>query len=244
MEDIWFSILVGFVAQLIDGSLGMAYGISASTLLLSTGAPPAVVSASVHAAEVFSTGASALSHHHFGNVDKNLFKKLTLAGIGGAILGALFISYVDEDSIKPYVSAYLLIMGIILVVKAFRPFPPTPVVQHVVPLGFFGAFCDATGGGGWGPIVASTLMARGNDPRKTVGTVNASEFLVTLAASLTFFATIGTHVLLPVVGLAIGGAFAAPLGAIVCRRAPIKPLLAVVGLLVIFLSLRTLMRYF
>ena len=240
MDNIWYAILAGFVAQLIDGTLGMAYGLSASSLLLTVGIPPAVASATVHAAEVFATGASALSHHHFGNVDKALFKKLALSGIIGAVLGSALISYVDGDEIKPFISWYLLLMGIIVIVKAFRPLVPPGALRHVKALGFVGAFLDTVGGGGWGPIVASSLMAQGGEVRKTVGTVNASEFLITLAATITFMFTLGITQLGLVLGLAIGGVLAAPLGAYFCKRAPIKPLMAIVGILIIFLSLNNL----
>lgn len=240
MDDLWFAILVGFVAQLIDGSLGMAYGLSASSLLLTIGIPPAVASATVHAAEVFASGASAISHHHFGNINKALFKRLAISGIVGAVTGATFISFLPGDKIKPFIAIYLLIMGVVVIIKAFKPLVPREASRYVARLGFFGALFDTIGGGGWGPIVASSLMAQGNDARKTVGTVNASEFVVTLAATLTFFATLGFSQLYLVLGLAIGGVLAAPIGAIICKKAPIKPLMAVVGVLIVLLSLNTL----
>ena len=243
MDNFYLSIGVGFVAQLIDGSLGMAYGLSASSLLLTLGIPPAVTSATVHAAEVFASGASAVSHHHFGNVDKALFKRLTIAGIIGAITGACLISYMPGDNIKPFVAVYLLVMGVVVVVKAFRPLAPRSAAKYVGRLGFIGALLDTVGGGGWGPVVASTLIAQGNDARKMVGTVNASEFIVTLAATTTFFITIGFSQLWLVFGLALGGVLAAPLGAYICRRAPIKPMMIVVGLLIIALSINTLRMF-
>src|SRR5712691_9657116 len=184
-------IATGFIAQLIDGALGMAYGVTASSLLLSLGVPPAATSATVHAAECFTTGASAISHHAFGNVNRLLFRRLLLPGIIGAVLGAYILVSFLGDVIKPYIAGYLLVMGCVIVLKAFREIPPRTVTTHLAPLGFFGAFVDAIGGGGWGPIVASTLIARGNRLRETVGSVNAVEFFVTLAASITFVLTLG-----------------------------------------------------
>lgn len=242
--DLLFYVAAGFAAQLVDGTLGMAYGITASTLLLGLGVPPAVTSATVHAAECFTTGASAVSHHAFGNVHAPLFKRLVLPGMTGAVIGAYILSSFPGDALKPYVAAYLLVMGGVIVLKAFREFPPREVTTHIAPLGFFGALIDALGGGGWGPVVASTLMARGNDARQTVGSVNAAEFFVTVAASVTFLLMLGLSHWHMIAGLAIGGLLAAPLGAWACSRLPLKPLMAGVGILVILLSLRTLVRAF
>lgn len=240
--DFLLYVAAGFLAQLIDGTLGMAYGVSASTLLLSMGLPPAVTSATVHAAECFTTGASAVSHHAFGNVDRALFKRLLFPGMAGAIVGAYALSQFPGERITKYVAFYLLVMGGVIVVKSMREFPPRAVTSHVAPLGFGGALLDAMGGGGWGPIVASTLIARGNHVRQTVGTVNAAEFFVTLAASVTFIVTLGLSHWPMIAGLALGGLVAAPLGAWACRRAPVRPLMALVGALVIALSVRTLLR--
>lgn len=233
-------VVAGFLAQLVDGALGMAYGVTASSLLLTFGMPPAATSATVHAAECLTTGASAVSHHAFGNVDRALLRRLLLPGVLGAVCGAYLLTRLPGDALRPYVAGYLLVMGCVIVLKAFRPFPPRNVTTHLAPLGFFGALVDAIGGGGWGPIVASTLVARGNHPRRTIGTVNAVEFFVTVAASVTFFLTLGlTH--WPVIAaLAVGGVLAAPLGAWACRRVPLKPLMVAVGVLVALLSVRTL----
>lgn len=235
-------VAAGFAAQLIDGTLGMAYGVSASTLLLSMGLPPPVTSATVHAAECFTTGASAVSHHAFGNVDKALFRRLVVPGVAGAAVGASALSSFPGDTLTSYVASYLLVMGVVIIVKSMREFPPRTITSHVAPLGFTGALLDAMGGGGWGPIVASTLIARGSDVRRTVGTVNAAEFFVTLAASVTFVLTLGLSHWPVIAGLALGGLVAAPLGAWLCMRVPVRPLMAVVGGLVIVLSLRTLLR--
>lgn len=237
-------VIAGFAAQMIDGALGMAYGVTASSLLLSFGVPPAAASATVHMAECFTTGASALSHRAFGNVNGRLFRRLLVPGLFGAVTGAYILVSFPGDMLKPFISSYLMVMGGVIVVKAFRDFPPCTVTTHLVPLGFFGACIDALGGGGWGPIVASTLMVRGNDPRQTVGSVNAVEFFVTLAASVTFVVTLGVTYGQIIVGLALGGLLAAPFGAWVCTRVPVRPFMIVVGMLVMTLSGRTLLKYF
>ncbi len=242
LSDIWFYILAGFAAQLIDGALGMAYGVIASTLLLGFGMPPVTTSATVHAAECFTTGASAISHHAFGNVNQALFRRLLLPGVLGAMLGAWLLSSLPGDTIKPFIAAYLLVMGCVIVLKAFREFPPRTVTTHLGPLGFIGAFLDSMGGGGWGPIVATNLIARGNSIREAVGSVNAVEFFVTLSASLTFIMTIGLSHWEVILGLAIGGVLGAPLGAWICKRVPTRPFMVLIGLVVVVLSIRTIYK--
>ncbi|HYD19687.1 MAG TPA: sulfite exporter TauE/SafE family protein [Patescibacteria group bacterium] len=241
-SDLALFIFAGFVAQLIDGSLGMAYGVTASSLLLGMGLPPVVVSSTVHAAECFSTGASAASHHIFGNVRKKLFKQLVVPGVCGAVIGAYILTQLDGEILKPYIASYLLLMGVVIIFKAFKKIPQREVSKHITPLGFFGALIDTIGGGGWGPIVASNLVARGNDVRNTIGSVNAAEFFVTLAASLTFLLTVGFSHPEVIVGLAIGGVMAAPIAAYLTKRIPVKPFMITVGVLVIALSLRTIWK--
>ena len=235
-------ILIGFIAQLIDGALGMAYGVTASSMLLGAGVPPVVTSATVHAAECFTTGISAASHRAFGNIDREQFKRLLLPGILGAALGAYLLTRLPGDALKPWIAAYLLLMGVVIIAKAFREIPSRRVTSHLAPLGIVGALVDALGGGGWGPIVASNLMARGNGFRMTVGTVNAVEFFVTLTASLVFLITLGLATWTLIAGLALGGALAAPLGAYMVSRVRPKPFQVMVGLLVVVLSLRTLWK--
>lgn len=236
MDDILLYVLAGFVAQLIDGALGMAYGVTASSLLMGFGLPPATVSATVHAAECFTTGASALSHRSFGNIDKDLFKRLVIPAILGAVLGAYVLVQLPTDLIKPYIAIYLLLMGLIIIAKAFKEFPPKKITSKLIPLGFCGAFVDAIGGGGWGPIVATNLIVRGNNIRTAVGSTNAVEFFVTMAASITFILTLGLTHWHVIAGLAIGGVLAAPIGAWACSRIPIKPFMIAVGLTVTALS--------
>jgi uncharacterized membrane protein YfcA len=243
-DDFLLYLFAGFLAQIIDGALGMAYGVTASSLLLSFGVPPAFTSATVHAAECFTTGASALSHRHFGNVDRTIFRRLLIPGVIGAVIGAFILSSFPGDELKPFVAGYLMVMGFIILVKAFSEFPPRRVTTHLAPLGFFGALIDALGGGGWGPIVASTLLVRGSDVRHTVGSVNAVEFFVTLAASLTFLITLGITNWQIILGLALGGLLAAPFGAWAVKRVPIKTAMIGVSLLIIALSARTLLIVF
>lgn len=239
--DFLLYVAAGFIAQLIDGALGMAYGVSASSLLMAFGVPPATTSAIVHAAECFTTGASGISHHAFGNVDRFLFRRLLVPAVIGAIIGAYLLSEIG-DVLKPWVSIYLIIMGIVIITKAFIRVPVRSVTSHLIPLGFFGALVDAMGGGGWGPIVSSNLIARGNNVRITVGSVNAVEFFVTLAASITFFFTIGLSHWTLILGLAIGGVVAAPLGAWAAKHIPHRPFMVIVGLLVAGLSVRNLLK--
>jgi uncharacterized protein len=237
-------VAIGFAAQVVDGALGMAYGVTASTLLLGLGIPPAVSSATVHAAECFTTGASALSHRAFGNIDRHLFRRLLLPGMAGAGVGAYLLVQLPGEALRPWVAGYLLLLGVVILLKGFRQIAPQYVRTHLLPLGFFGGLVDAIGGGGWGPVVNSTLLARGNDARFTIGTVNAVEFFVTLTASLVFLLTLGVSHWQVVAALAIGGVFAAPLGGLLVRRLKPKWLLVAVGLLVIALSARTLVHHF
>jgi uncharacterized protein len=242
MNEMGFYVFAGFLAQVIDGALGMGYGVSASSLLLGGGIAPAAASATVHAAEVFTTGFSAVSHHYFGNIDRTLFRRLLVPGMIGAALGAYILVALPGDRLRPFVAVYLLVMGVVIVVKAIRPAAPAAVIKHVAPLGFVGALVDALGGGGWGPVVASTLLARGTGARTTLGTVNAVEFFVTLTASIVFVLTLGLSYWRIILGLAIGGAVAAPLSAFLIRRGPARPLMVLVGLLVVVLSTRTLLH--
>lgn len=243
-EDIALYIIVGFLAQMVDGAVGMAYGVTASSVLLSLGVPPATASACVHAAETFTTGASGLAHWKLGNVDRNLLRRLALPGMLGGAIGAYLLTTIDGDTIRPFVSAYLLLVGIFIVFKAlhkkhyFVDDPP----NHVAPLGLVGGFVDAIGGGGWGPIVTSTLLGQGQKPRYAIGTVNLSEFFVTLTISTTFFLTVGLELWPIITGLIIGGIVAAPFAAVMAKHVPAKALLLVVGIVVIALSLRTILK--
>ncbi|RZI79956.1 MAG: sulfite exporter TauE/SafE family protein, partial [Rubrivivax sp.] len=176
----WKAVAVGLLAQTVDGALGMAYGITSTTFLLVSGASPAVASASVHIAEVFTTGISGISHVKLGNVNKNLFLKLLIPGMVGSILGAWTVSSIDGSVIKPYIAAYLFCMGLYIISKIFKTIKANKKEpKHIAPLGLFGGFVDAVGGGGWGPVVTTTLVGTGQDPRTTIGSVNLAEFFLT-----------------------------------------------------------------
>jgi uncharacterized membrane protein YfcA len=242
LETFLLFVLVGFLAQMIDGILGMAYGVSATSFLLSLGVAPAVASASVHAAEIVTTGFSGLSHWKFGNVDRTVVRRLLVPGVIGSIAGAYLLVSLEGEALKPWIAGYLLVMGLVILSKAIAYRKADGVERHhrLVPLGLAGGFFDAVGGGGWGPIVTGTLVARGNSPRFTVGSVNLAEFFVTAAASATFIATIGLSYWEAIAGLAVGGAVAAPLAAWSTSRVPARPFLVLVGLAVVALSARTI----
>ncbi len=242
MKELLLFALAGFLAQMIDGLLSMGYGVSATTLLLAFGVAPAGASASVHTAEVVATAFSAYNHWKFGNVIASFVKKLLIPGVVGAIAGAYILTTFPGDAIKPYVAGYLVIMGAVIVWKAFRRREERESHAHIVPLGLAGGFFDTVGGGGWGPIVAGTLLARGNPPRTTIGSVAFAEFFVTFAASATLLLTIGVTNWKPIAGLAIGGAVASPIAARLTGKVPAKPLMISAGLLVILLSARTLIK--
>jgi uncharacterized protein len=240
--NIFAFILVGFVAQMIDGALGMAYGVSSNTFLLSLGLPPASASASVHMAEVFTTGVSGASHWKLKNIDTSLAKRLLLPGILGGVSGAYILTSLDGDLLKPWISAYLLVMGLVILYKAFNGIQKSQgQIKQVGLLGLVGGFFDAIGGGGWGPVVTTTLVARGNNARVSIGTVNFSEFFVTLAQSITFVLTLNFADYWQVIlGLLIGGVIAAPMAAYITKHLPLKVLMVMVGVVIVGLSIRTI----
>lgn len=243
MEDLLLFALVGFLAQIVDGALGMAYGVISSTVLLSLGVPPATASASVHAAEVFTTAASAGSHAVNKNVNWKVFGPLAAGGVVGGMAGAFVLTSIDGDAIKPWITGYLGIMGLVILWRAWKPGTPRPFpIKLTPPLGLFGGFFDAIGGGGWGPTVTTTLVGAGDEPRRSIGTANAAEFFVTSAISATFLTALLTghwqeaegiteHAF-AVGGLILGGLLAAPLAGYVVRRAPVRVLTIAVGVLV------------
>lgn len=238
-------IMVGFLAQMIDGALGMAYGVSSNTFLLSLGIPPAAASASVHMAEVVTTGISGFSHWKLGNVNWKLVRRLLLPGVVGGVIGAYVLTSIDGDVIKPYIAAYLLIMGGVIIYKAFTMTPRKKPDEYHGPrisiLGLFGGFCDAVGGGGWGPVVTSTLVARGKHPLTTIGSVNFTEFFVALGQSILFILALSFGEYWQIIlGLLIGGAIAAPIAARLAQKLPAKTLMIIVGSIIILLSIRTI----
>lgn len=229
--------MIGFVAQMIDGALGMAFGQISSTILLSIGIPPAVASAGVHTAETFTTGVSGISHVAHRNVDWRLFFRIAIPGILAGIIGAYALTQVDASTAKPFVLAYLTSLGIYLFYRGVMHRHTERRPKIVEPLGAIGGFLDAAGGGGWGAIVTSNLLVQGSNPRKTIGTVNTAEFFLTISISATFLATltlVGSaedKALLfnSVIGLVIGGVLAAPFGARIAKRVNPDLLLTFVG---------------
>jgi len=243
IEEILIFALVGFVAQLVDGAAGMAYGLIATSVLLSMGVAPATASASVHAAEVFTTGASGLAHWRAGNVIPGLVRRLALPGMVGGAIGAFVLSDMPVAWMRPVVSAYLLAMGALILWRACRaPTPPPRHPPRVIALGLGGGFLDAVGGGGWGALVTSTLIGRGDLPRTAIGSANAAEFFVATTITAAFIGTIGLELWPAILGLMIGGVLAAPLAALITKRMPARPLMIAVGLVISLLALRGLGR--
>lgn len=241
----YYFIVVGFVAQLIDGALGMAYGATCSSLMMYVGVPPAFATASVHTAKVFTAGVSGLSHIFMGNIDKKLFFRIVLTGVVGAVIGAYLISKVfDGDVVKPYVSAYLVFLGIMILLKAFKQKPTIPTNKNLGFLGFYGGLFDAIGGGGWGPLVTSNLLSKGNPAKETIGTVNTAEFFVAFFSTGIFMLFVDTQAWQPIAGLIIGGIFAAPLGAYLIKLFPPKAIMIAVSVVVVMVSLLNVLSLF
>jgi uncharacterized protein len=239
--DFLLFALTGFVAQCIDGALGMAYGVSCTSLLLAFGYSPAAASASVHMAEIVTSGISGHFHWRLGNVDPALFRNLVWPGMIGGAIGAYALSAVSGETLKPWIAVYLAFMGIRIIARALNGGTPAHVTsRRVEALGFVGGLMDAIGGGGWGPIVTSTLVGRGHEPRMAIGSVNRAEFFVTVVQSATFVLTIGVGSWPVVLGLCLGGAVAAPLAATMARRLKATHLMIAVGVLIVLLSMRTL----
>lgn len=247
MQEFLLFAVVGFLAQAVDGALGMAYGVISSTTLLAFGVSPAHASAAVHAAELFTTAASGSAHLYHRNIDWKLFFRLAPFGILGGCLGAFVLTSVDGSVMKPFVTLYLAVMGAWLLFRSFRKIPSKPVPAVVIaPLGAVGGFLDAAGGGGWGPMVTTGLLGAGGKPRYVIGTVNAAEFLITLSVSLTFLIALVTghweeageltSNLAAVAGLIVGGLMAAPLAGYIVKAMRETSLLRVVGVLIVLLA--------
>ncbi|WP_026871506.1 sulfite exporter TauE/SafE family protein [Inquilinus limosus] len=247
METFVLFLLVGFVAQAIDGAMGMAYGVISSSVLMAFGIPPATASASIHAAEVFTTAATATSHMAHRNVNWRLFFPLAVSGVIGAILGVTVLTGIPGEAIKPFVAAYLAIIGLYILVRAIRETRRRHLHPGwAAPIGAAGGFLDALGGGGWGPIVSSTMVSAGVEPRKAIGTVGASEFIVTCTVSAAFVAALLSgrwqeagdlrqHAA-SVAGLIVGGLAAAPFAGLIVKRVPAKPMTWAVGIVILALA--------
>lgn len=246
--DILLYVLLGFLAQIVDGALGMAYGVTSNSLLLSFGVSPTAASASVHIAQVFTTLVSGLSHIRLGNMNKSLIKQLAIPGAIGGLLGALLLSNINGNIVKPYIAVYLLVMGVRILVKAVRyqqkkdELLPAPGQTKLEVLGLFGGFFDAVGGGGWGPIVTSTLISKGHSPRETIGSVNISEFFVTLVQAAAFIILTAVTDWTVIAGFIIGGVAAAPLGAMLTKRIKPQVMMYIVAILIIALQIRVLLQ--
>ena len=234
----WSAVGVGLLAQVIDGALGMAYGVTSTSFLLAAGASPAMASGATHLAEVFTTGVSGVSHLKMGNVNKKLFFSLLIPGVIGGLIGTYVLSSIDGNVLKPFISAYLLLMGLYVLSKAFRHIRARREIssRKVVPLALFGSFMDTTGGGGWGPIVTTSLVGSGHDPRTTIGSVNFAEFFLTVTVAAALFSILDQSVWVIVSGLVIGGLFAAPFAAYITKRLQAKVLLILVGTLISLIS--------
>lgn len=234
-------LAAGFVAQVIDGALGMAYGVSCTTLLLNFGLSPKLASASVHTAEIFTTGVSGLSHLKFGNIDKKLFLKLVFPGVLGAGLGAYVLSdLLDGGMVKPYIALYLLSLGVYILYKGIRNrVSAKKEVKRAGWLALAGGLLDAIGGGGWGPIVTSNLINQGQDPRQAIGTVNTAEFFVTYVATGIFLFFLGVQFGQILLGLILGGVLAAPFGALLAAKIKKRILCLLVGILIVVTSAYT-----
>ena len=232
-------IAVGFAAQMVDGALGMAFGVISNTMLVAVlGVPPAAASQRVHLVEFFTTATSGISHLLHGNIDKKLFFRLLVPGIVGGVLGAYVLSSIDASVMKPFVLIYLTAIGLWLLVRGLLYPPRLKEAKFIAPLGLVGGFLDAAGGGGWGPVVTSNLLIQGADPRKVVGTVNSVEFFLTLTVSIAFIWHLGiADVAGATLGLLIGGVAAAPIGAWAAKKIPVKPMLIMVGVVLIATSL-------
>lgn len=233
-SDLLLFILIGFGAQLIDGALGLAFGLLTTSSLLAMGVPPATASAMTHITECFTTAASGASHAYHRNVDWRLVARLAPAGMVGGIVGAYVLSNVDGDAITPYVSAYLIAIGLYVIWKGIRNRQGRTMNDRAVPaVAVTGGFLDAVGGGGWGPMVTSTLLGRGHEVKKVIGSTNLTEFAVTLVISATFIMTLGLAELKSAVGLIIGGVIAAPIGAVLLKHIPSRPLMVAVGVILV-----------
>jgi uncharacterized protein len=240
-------LLVGFFAQLVDGAVGLGYGVTCATSMMLLGIKLPAISGSIHTAEMFSSGISGYSHYKFGNVNKKLFLWLAIPGVIGAVSGALLLIYLGkkyETITYGILASYTMIIGIRLIIIAFRKKIEKKKLKNTSLLGFSGGFLDAFAGGGWGPIVTSTLLSKGRKSAYVVGTVSLAEFFVTLAAAITFFTSLGISHWYIILGLILGGSIAAPIAAKLAGRLPQKTALLLVAFLVIVFSIRMLLKTF
>lgn len=245
-KSFYLFMLAGFLAQMVDGAVGMGYGVTSTSLLMSMGVPPAAISGSVHTAEIFSSAASGYSHYKFGNVNKKLFKVLVIPGVLGAVAGAGMLVWMGDkygNLIKPFLAAYCMVLGFRILYQAYKRNKKNKKVKRAGWLAGAGGFLDSFGGGGWGPLVTSTLISKGRSPQYVIGSVSLSEFFVTLSSAMSFFVFIGITHWQVIMGLMIGGAVAAPLAAKLAGKLPVRTMLICVGLMVIIWSIRVLVKF-
>lgn len=234
-------LLAGFMAQLVDGALGMGYGLTSATILLSSGASLPAISGSIHTAEVFASGASGYSHYKFGNVNKKLFKALVIPGVAGAIAGAVLLStYGELPWMRPMLACYTMFLGIKMLSNAFRKNQQKKKFKRHGALAGVGGFLDSVGGGGWGPIVTTTLISNGRNPKYVIGSVSLTEFFVTLASAFSFFLMMGVSHWQVIIALIIGSTLAAPIAARLAGKLPRKTAFILLGTLVIIWSTKIL----
>ncbi|WP_370695660.1 sulfite exporter TauE/SafE family protein (plasmid) [Priestia megaterium] len=252
MKKLFIFAFIGFLAQLIDGSLGMAYGVTSSSLLLSFGMAPAIASASIHISEVVTTAASGISHMKFGNVDRQAIFKLIIPGSIGAFIGACFLSNLPGDVVKPYISLFLLMLGFYVIIRFLIKNKPSSTQRNLnlttkqaLPLGLIAGFADATGGGGWGPLTTPILLSKnGNSARKVVGTVDTSEFAIAISATIGFLISLGWQDVnwFWVGALMLGGVIAAPIAAWLVKTIPSHLLGVLVGGFIILTNVWTILK--
>lgn len=238
-------VLAGFLAQMVDGATSMGYGVTSSIVLQSANVSPAAISAGIHTAEMFTSGASGYSHYRFGNVNKKLFKVLVIPGVIGSIIGALLLVWFNDTHIKylrPLMAIYTLLLGVKIFLNAFKGHGEKKKFKRYGWLAGAGGFLDSFGGGGWGPLVTSTLITKGRTPKYVVGSVSLTEFFVTLASAFTFFTLIGVHNWQVILALVIGGVIAAPIAARLAGKLPRKASFILLGAVVIFWSIRILSK--
>lgn len=243
MESFGTYVIIGALAQLVDGALGMAYGVITTTFLLGVGLSPAATSASVHVCKIATGLVSGVSHAYIGNVDRKLLVRLAITGGAGALAGAFLLILIDGDTIKPFVAVYLFIMGLLILRRAIKA---TFASRRHLPsskwLGLCGGFLDAIGGGGWGPIVTSSLLVKGIEPRIAVGTANLAELFVAVTATVVFLTEPHLYEWRAIAGLMLGGVVTAPLAALFSKYIPARQLLFLVGAIVLIVSTVTIVR--
>ncbi|HMP15372.1 MAG TPA: sulfite exporter TauE/SafE family protein, partial [Saprospiraceae bacterium] len=241
----WVFLLIGFCAQMVDGMLGMGYGVTSAIGLLRMNISPAAISSSIHTAEIFTAGASGYSHYKFGNVNKKLLRAILIPGVLGAIAGALLLLYLDINGsmlVRPLLAIYMLFLGVRILIKAFKNNTVRKKIKNVGWLAGAGGFLDSFGSGGWGPLVTGTLITKGKTPRYVIGSVSLSEFFITLASALTFFTVLGIQHWQVTLGLLLGGVIAAPIAARLVGKLPRRTMFIGIGTIIMIWSIMVFIK--